>query len=104
MLVRQTLRYCGTINTGGILLATLTRRQRMVLDALLICHRKPSMHPSPRWLANHIEHWGEKAVRADIANLIALGLIEDVEVGTGSAPSKYKLHQCDCTYCTSRPS
>lgn len=76
----------------------------MVLDALLICHQKPLMHPSPRWLANHIEHWGEKAVRADIANLIALGLIEDVEVGTGSAASKYKLVHCTCTYCTSRPS
>lgn len=75
----------------------------MVLDALLICHQKPAMHPSPRWLSRHLEHWGEKAVRADIANLIALGLIEDVEIGTGSAPSKYRLTGCSCPHCKVEP-
>ena len=72
----------------------------MVLDMLTICHQKPTMHPSPRWIARHLEHWGEKAVRADLSNLIALGLIEDVEVGTGSAPSKYRLSGCTCPFCT----
>ena len=76
----------------------------MVLDALLICLRKPLMHPSPRWLANHIEHWGEKAVRADICNLVMSGHIIGIERVLGSAAFRYQLSNCDCTYCTSRPS
>lgn len=71
----------------------------MVLDMLTICHQKPTMHPSPRWMAKHLEHWSERAVRADIANLIACGLIIDVEPGVGSSPARYKLLHCTCPHC-----
>ena len=59
----------------------LTRRQRMILDAIRAAHAA-GFHPSPARLAERIELGGRQAMRADVGRLIVDGEI----VGVESAP------------------
>jgi len=76
----------------------LTRRQRMILDAIRAAHAA-GFHPSPARLAERIELGGRQAMRADVGRLIVDGEIVGVVEGRGSAPTQYRLRDCSCRDC-----
>ena len=85
----------------------LTRRQRILLDLLTQCHRL-DFHPSPPHLGGLLVRATEwpmgtspAAVRAELVRLLEAGSILHVEKGSGTAPTKYALADCDCDRCKS---
>ena len=65
----------------------LTRRQRMILDAIRAAHAA-GFHPSPARLAERIELGGRQAMRADVGRLIVDGEIVGVVDNSGSETTR----------------
>jgi hypothetical protein len=84
-----------------------TRRQKLILQLIRNCHAL-LYHPSPAALADLIEHstghrlGGGKTIRAELIRLLEDGSITAIEVGRGTAGTRYTLSDCPCPYCTPR--
>lgn len=83
----------------------LTRRQRILLDLLVECHRV-RFHPSPAHLSGLLEErtgWEKgaspRAVRAELVRLLDGGNVQAIVVGTGSAANRYVVEGCPCADC-----
>ena len=71
----------------------LTRRQRMILDAIRAAHAA-GFHPSPARLAERIELGGRQAMRADVGRLIIDGEIVGVVEARGDGARDGQRVQC----------
>lgn len=82
-----------------------TRRQRILLDLLVECHRL-RFHPSPAHLSGLLEErtgWEKgaspRAVRADLVRLLEAGSIRAIVTSKGSGANRYLVEGCPCQGC-----